>query len=153
MPVVKTSEQEQKALVELLAQVYINNLGLIFSDLKGKLGNRGDRIIFETFEENKMFYPVLSQSFTARDGTINFDQFLDFYKRLPEEARLWRIVSNFNSLLNDYLVAVQKHLGNKIYRRVVSEIKINIQNSINRNRQLALKYGLEEEFSRALRDR
>jgi len=153
MPVSKTSEQEQKALVELLAQVYINNLGLIFSDLKGKLGTRGDRIIFETFEENKMFYPVLSQSFTARDGTINFDQFLDFYKRLPEEARLWRIVSNFNSLLNDYLVAVQKHLGSKIYRRVVSEIKINIQNSINHNRQLALKYGLEEEFSRALRDR
>ena len=153
MPVAKTSEQEQKALVELLAQVYINNLGLIFSDLKDKLGTRGDRIIYETFEENKMFYPVLSQSFTARDGAINFDQFLDFYKRLPEEARLWRIVSNFNSLLNDYLVAVQKHLGNKIYRRVVSEIKINIQNSINRNRQLALKYGLEEEFSRALRDR
>jgi hypothetical protein len=153
LPVIKNSEQEQKTLVELLAQVYISNLALIFSGLKEKLGNKGDRVIFETFEENKMFYPILSQFFTARDGTINFEHFLEFYKRLPEEARIWRIVSNFNSLLNDYLVAVQKHLGNKIYRRVVSEIKINIQNSINRNRQLALKYGLEEEFSRALRDR
>ncbi len=153
LPVIKNSEQEQKNLVELLAQVYISNLALIFSGLKEKLGNKGDRVIFETFEENKMFYPILSQFFTARDGTINFEHFLEFYKRLPEEARIWRIVSNFNSLLNDYLVAVQRHLGNKIYRRVVSEIKINIQNSINRNRQLALKYGLEEEFSRALRDR
>jgi hypothetical protein len=153
MPVNKNSEHEQRSLIELLAQVYVNNLSFIFSSIKDKLGAKGDRIIFETFEENKMFYPVLSQSFSGRDGAIRFDQFLSFYKRLPEEARVWRIVSNFNSLLNDYLVAVQKHLGNKIYRRVISEIRINIQNSLNRNRQLTLKYGLEEEFSRILRDR
>jgi hypothetical protein len=153
VPVNKTAEQEQKALVELLAQVYINNLAFIFASIKEKLGAKGERIIFETFEENKMFYPVLNQSFTGRDGQVNFDLFLDFYKRLPDEARVWRLVSNFNSLLNDYLVAVQKHLGNKVYRRVLSEIRINVQNIINRNRQLAIKYGLEEEFSRALREK
>jgi hypothetical protein len=153
IPVNRNSEQEQRSLVELLAQVYVNNLTLIFSNIKEKLGAKGDRIIFETFNENKMFYPILSQSFTARDGAIRFEHFLSFYKKLPEEAKIWRIVSNFNWLLNDYLVAVQKHLGNKIYRRVISEIRINIQNSLNRNRQLALKYGLEEEFSRILRDR
>jgi hypothetical protein len=153
LPVNRNSEKEQRSLVELLAQVYVNNLSLIFSNIKEKLGAKGDRIIFETFEENKMFYPVLSQSFSGRDGRIRFEQFLSFYKKLPEEARIWRIVSNFNCLLNDYLLAVQKHLGNKIYRRVISEIRINIQNSLNRNRQLALKYGLEEEFSRILRDR
>ncbi len=153
LPVNRNSEKEQRSLVELLAQVYVNNLSLIFSSIKEKLGVKGDRIIFETFEENKMFYPVLSQSFSGRDGKIRFEQFLSFYKKLPEEARIWRIVSNFNCLLNDYLIAVQKHLGNKIYRRVISEIRINIQNSLNRNRQLALKYGLEEEFSRILRDR
>jgi hypothetical protein len=153
VPVNKTAEQEQKALVELLAQVYINNLAFIFASIKEKLGAKGDRVIMETFEENKMFYPVLNQSFNGRDGQINFDLFLDFYRRLPDEARVWRLVSNFNSLLNDYLVAVQKHLGNKVYRRVLSEIRINVQNLINRNRQLALKYGLEEEFSRVLREK
>jgi hypothetical protein len=153
VPVNKTAEQEQKALVELLAQVYINNLAFIFASIKEKLGAKGDRVILETFEENKMFYPVLNQSFNGRDGQINFDLFLDFYRRLPDEARVWRLVSNFNSLLNDYLVAVQKHLGNKVYRRVLSEIRINVQNLINRNRQLALKYGLEEEFSRVLREK
>jgi hypothetical protein len=149
----RNTEQEQRSLVELLAQVYVNNLSFIFSNIKEKLGAKGDRLIFETFEENKMFYPVLSQAFTGRDGSIRFDQFISFYKKLPEEARVWRIVSNFNSLLNDYLFAVEKHLGKKIYRRVISEIRINIQNSLNRNRQLALKYGLEEEFSRILKDR
>lgn len=152
-PAVKSSEQDQKALIELLANVYIGNLIFIFSNLKEKLGAKGERVIFETFEENKMFYPVLGQIFGGRDGQINLDLFVELYKRLPEEARIWRLVSNFNSLLNDYLIAVQKNLGNKIYRRVLSEIKINIQNTINRNRQIAMKYGLEEEFSRALRDR
>jgi hypothetical protein len=152
VPVNKTAEEEQKALVELLAQVYINNLAFIFTSIKEKLGAKGDRVIYETFEENKMFYPILNQSFAAKDGRINFALFLDFYKRLPEEARVWRVISNFNSLINDYLIAVQKNLGSKVYRRVLSEIKINIQNSLNRNRQLALKYGLEEEFSRALRE-
>ena len=101
VPVTKTAEQEQKALVELLAQVYIHNLAFIFSSLKEKLGAKGDRVIFETFEENKMFYPVLNQVFGGRDGQINFELFVDFYKRLPEESRVWRLVSTFNSLLND----------------------------------------------------
>lgn len=152
-PVNKTAEQEQKALVELLAQVYINNLIFIFDNFKEKMGVKGQRIIYETFQENKMFYPVLNQIYDGRDGEINFELFVDFYKKLPDEARIWRLVSNFNSLINDYLLALQKNLGNKIYRRVLSEIKINIQSIINRNRQLAMKYGLEEEFSRILRDR
>ncbi|OGC90265.1 MAG: hypothetical protein A2W25_05820 [candidate division Zixibacteria bacterium RBG_16_53_22] len=149
----KTAEVEQKALIELLANVYIGNLIFIFSNLKEKLGAKGERVIYETFEENRMFYPVLNQIFSGRDGQVKLDLFVELYKRLPEEARIWRLVSNFNSLMNDYLIAVQKNLGNKIYRRVLSEIKINIQNTINRNRQIAMKYGLEEEFSRALRDR
>lgn len=149
---IKSSEQEQKALVELLAQVYISNLTFIFASMKEKLGVKGERLIYETFEENKMFYPILSQSFSGREGQINFDLFLDFYKKLPEEARVWRIISNFNALMNDYLIAVQKTLGSKVYRRLLSEIRINIQNYLNRNRQLAMKYGLEEEFSRAFRE-
>jgi CRISPR/Cas system-associated exonuclease Cas4 (RecB family) len=153
VPVNKTAEQEQKALVELLAQVYIHNLAFIFTSLKEKLGAKGERVIFDTFEENKMFYPVLNQVFNGRDGQINFDVFIEYYKRLPEESRVWRLVSTFNSLLNDYLFAVQKNLGSKVYRRVISEIKINIQAIINRNRQLAMKYGLEEEFSRILREK
>jgi len=153
VPVSKTSEQEQKELIELLANVYISNLVFIFSSLKEKLGAKGDRVIYETFEENKVFYPILNQIFSGKDGQINFHLFLDFYKRLPEESRIWRIVSNFNSLINDYLLAVQKNLGNKVFKRVLSEIRINVQNIINRNRQLAMKYGLEEEFSRILRDR
>jgi hypothetical protein len=152
-PSTKTAEQEQRALIELLANVYINNLVFIFASLKEKLGAKGDRVIFDTFEENKMFYPVLSQIFAGREGQLKLDLFVELYRRLPEEARIWRLVSNFNSLLNDYLIAVHKNLGSKIYRRVISEIKINIQNTINRNRQIAMKYGLEEEFSRALRDR
>lgn len=152
-PAAKTAEEEQKALIELLANVYINNLIFIFSSLKEKLGVKGERVIYETFEENKMFYPVLAQIFNGRDGQINLDLFVELYKRLPEEVRMWRLVSNFNSLVNDYLLAVQRNLGNKIYRRVLSEVKINIQSTINRNRQIAIKYGLEEEFSRALRDR
>ena len=147
------SEQEEKALVEILAQVYINNLRFIFESLKEKLGSRGEKVIFETFQENKIFYPTLSQLFSGKDGQINFDLFIELYKRIPPETRIWKIISNFNGLLNDYLNAVQKNLGNKLYKRLLSEIKINIQNDINKNRQIALKYGLEEEFSRILKNR
>jgi hypothetical protein len=79
--------------------------------------------------------------------------FVELYEKLPQDSKIWKIVSNFNALLNDYLNVVRKSLGNKVYKRLLSEVKINIQNTINRNRQLSVKYGLEEEFSRALRDR
>lgn len=146
-------EQEQKMLTEVLAQIYMNNLGYIFDNLRQKLGDKGERVISETFEQNKGFYPLLSSGFTRGGGQIDFDFFVKLYQQLPEEAKIWKIVSNFNCLMNDYLDAVKNSLGNKVYKRLLSEIRINIQNTINRNRQLSMKYGLEEEFSRALRDR
>ncbi len=147
------TENDQKTLAEVLAQIYLSNLGYIFDSLRQKLGDKGDRIIANTFEENKAFYPLLSKGFSGSGGQIDFDLFVELYKKLPQEARIWKIVSNFNALLNDFLNVVRKNLGNKVYRRLLSEIKINIQNTINRNRQLSLRYGLEEEFSRALRDK
>lgn len=144
---------EQKTLAEVLAQIYLSNLGYIFDSLREKLGDKGEKIIAETFEENKIFYPLLSQSFSKSGGQVDFDLFVELYEKLPQDSKIWKIVSNFNALLNDYLNVVRKSLGNKVYKRLLSEVKINIQNTINRNRQLSLKYGLEEEFSRALRDK
>ncbi len=149
---VKKNELDERAVAELLAQVYLANLSFIFESLRGKLGEKGDKVISDTFEQNKEYYPLLSQQFGRGGGQIDFNLFLDLYNKLPEEARLWKIVSNFNSLINDYLLAVRKSLGNKIYKRMISEIRINVQNTINTNRQLSVKYGLEEEFNRALRD-
>ncbi len=149
----KSAELEQKALAELLAQIYLNNLNFIFESIKEKLGGKGDKIIAETFQSNKNYYPNLDKNFIGKDGQISFDYFLEMYKKLPEEARIWKIVTSFNSLLNDYLLAVQKSLGNKIYKRLLAEIRFNIQNIINQNRKISLKYGLEEEFTRILRDR
>jgi hypothetical protein len=149
----KSVEMEQKELAELLAQIYLGNLNYIFENIKEKLGGKGHRMISETFQMNKNYYPNLDRNFIGDDGKIRFDYFLEMYKKLPDEARIWKIVSNFNSLLNDYLNAVNKSLGGKIYKRLLSEIRINIHNIINQNRQISVKYGLEEEFSRILRDR
>jgi len=149
----KTAESEQKALAELLAQIYLNNLNFIFESIKEKLGGKGDKVISETFHLHKNYYPNLDNNFINEDGQINFDCFLEMYKKLPEEARIWKIVTNFNSLLNDYLNVVQKSLGGKIYKRLLSEIRFNIQNIINQNRQISIKYGLEEEFARTLREK
>ena len=149
----KSVEMEQKALAELLAQIYLGNLNYIFENIKEKLGGKGHKMISETFQMNKNYYPNLDKNFIGDDGKIRFDYFLEMYKKLPDEARIWKIVSNFNSLLNDYLNAVNKSLGGKIYKRLLSEIRINIHNIINQNRQISVKYGLEEEFTRILRDR
>jgi len=144
--------KDERALVELLAQIYLSNLSYIFENLRGKLGDKGDRVISDTFEQNKDYYPMLIKTFGRNGAQINFDVIVDLFSSLPTEARIWKIVTNFNSLINDYLYVVRKSLGNKVYKRLISEIKINVQNLINRNRQLSIKYGLEEEFTRALRD-
>ena len=148
----KSAEEERKTLAELLAQIYINNLTFIFESIREKLGGKGDKVILETFRSNENYYPDIDQKFINDKGEIQFDYFVEMYKNIPEDMKIWKIVSNFNSLLNDYLIKVQKSLGSKFYRRLLSEIRINIQNSINRHRQLSMKYGLEEEFSRILRE-
>jgi hypothetical protein len=148
----KSAEEERKTLAELLAQIYINNLTFIFESIREKLGGKGEKVILDTFRDNENFYPDIDQKFINGKGEIQFDFFVEMYNKLPEDMRIWKIVSNFNSLMNDYLIKVQKSLGGKFYRRLLSEIRINIQNTINRHRQLSMKYGLEEEFSRILRE-
>ena len=149
----KSAEEEQKALVELLAQIYISDLNYIFESIKEKLGGKGEKVIAETFHSNSEYYPNLDQKFITSTGDIEFDFFVEMYKKLPSETRIWKTISRCNSLLNDYLLEVSNSMGNTFYKRYLFEIRINIQNTISRNRNLSVKYGLEEEFSRILRER
>lgn len=142
---------ETEELVRLLANIYRHNFAIIIQSLKDKLGVKGERIFYETFQERKAEYPLLAEQMNGRDGEIDFDLLLRLAKSLPREAWLHRLVSNFTDLLTDYLVTIQKYLGNKMYQRTLSQIKIQTHNDLSSRKQLAMKYGLEEEFARTLR--
>ncbi len=142
---------ESEELVRLLANVYRHNFAIIVQSLRDKLGVKGERIFYETFQEKKAEYPLLAEQMTGRDGEIDFELLQKLIKSLPKEAWLHRLISNFTDLLTDYLYTIQKYLGNKLYQRTLSQIKIQTHNDLSSRKQLAIKYGLEEEFARTLR--
>jgi len=148
---VKPAVDETEELIGLLANIYKHNFAIILASLKDKMGSKGEKIYTETFQSRKSEYPLLSDHLTGRDGELGFELLLKLAKALPTDARIHRIIANFNDLLFDYLLTIQKYLGKKLYKRTVSQLKINTQNNINSKKQLALKWGLEEEFTRALR--
>jgi hypothetical protein len=147
----KPAVDETEELIKLLANIYKHNFGLILASLKDKMGTKGEKIYTETFQSRKSDYPLLSDHLTGRDGELGFELLIKMAKSLPDDAKIHRIIANFNDLLSDYINIIQKYLGKKLYKRTVSQLKIQTQNNINSNKQLALKWGLEEEFSRALR--
>lgn len=147
----KPEVDETEELVKLLANIYKHNFDTILRNLKDKMGSKGEKIYTETFQERKSDYPLLSGYMSGREGELDYDLFLKLVKSLPREASIHRMIVNFNDLFSDYLLTIQKYLGKKMYKRTLSQIKIQTQNSINSSKQLALKYGLEDEFSRALK--
>lgn len=147
----KAAVNETEELIKLLANIYRHNFDIILSSLKEKMGDKGERIYAETFQMHKSEYPLLANYLTGKDGELGFELLIKLTKSLPDDAKVHRIIANFNDLLSDYLNALQKYLGKKLFKRTVSQLKINTQNNINSKKQLALKWGLEEEFSRALR--
>lgn len=147
----KVEIDETEELIKLLANIYQHNFGIILSSLKDKMGTKGEKIYTETFQSRKSEYPLLSDHLTGRDGELGFELLLKMAKSLPADAGIHRIIANFNDLLWDYLNTIQKYLGKKMFKRTVSQLKIHTQNNINSKKQLAQKWGLEEEFSRALR--
>ncbi|MCP4581392.1 MAG: DUF4388 domain-containing protein [candidate division Zixibacteria bacterium] len=147
----KPNIDETEELIKLLANIYKHNFGVILASLKDKMGTKGEKIYTETFQSRKSEYPLLSDHLTGRDGELGFELLFKIAKSLPDDAKIHRIIANFNDLLSDYLNIIQKYLGKKLYKRTVSQLKIQTQNNINSKKQLALKWGLEEEFSRALR--
>jgi hypothetical protein len=147
----KPEIDETEELVRMLAGIYKHNFKIIQESLTEKMGDKGEKIFTETFQSHKSEYPLLADYLTGKHGEMGFELMLKLAKSLPNETRVHRIIANFNDLLADYLDTLQKYLGKKSYKRTVSQLKINTQNNINSRKQLALKWGLEEEFSRALR--
>ena len=115
------------------------------------MGNKGEKIYLETFQQHKTDYPLLANKFSGKEGELGFELLLKLVKTLPDEAKIHRLITNFNDLLSDYLDAIQKYLGKKMYKRTVSQLRIQTLNNINSKKQLALKWGLEDEFARILR--
>lgn len=144
---------ETEELIRLLATIYTHNFGTIMQSLKDKLGTKGEKVYTETFQQRKSEYPLLAGQLTGKESDLGFDLLLKLTKSTPKEASVHRLIANFNDLLADYLEVIQKFLGKKLYRRTLSQLKINTQNSINSKKQLALKWGLEDEFTRALRSK
>jgi hypothetical protein len=147
----KPAVDETEELIRLLSNIFKHNFDIILESLKEKMGVKGEKIFTETFQTHKSEYPLLADNFTGKQGELGFETLLKLAKSLPDEARIHRIIVNFNDLLTDYLNTIQKYLGKKTYKRTISQLKISTQNNINSKKQLAIKWGLEEEFSRALR--
>jgi hypothetical protein len=147
----KPEVDETDELVKLLANIYRHNFDTILQNLKDKMGSKGEKIYTETFQERRSDYPLLSNYLNSIEGKLDYDLLLKLVKSLPKEACIHRIIVNFNDLLSDYLLTIQKYLGKKMYKRTLSQIRIQTQNNINSKKQLSLKYGLEDEFSRALK--
>jgi hypothetical protein len=147
----KVEVDESEELVRLLANIYRHNFGIILQSLKDKLGVKGERIYYETFQERKVDYPLLADQMHGRDGEIDFDLLLKLARSLPKEVWVHRLIANFTDLMTDYMMIIQKYLGNKLYQRTLSQIKIQTHNDLTSRKQLAMKYGLEDEFARTLR--
>lgn len=142
---------ETEALVKLLANIYQHNFEIIYQNLKDKMGSKGEKIYTDAFQQHKSEYPLLADNISGKAGELGFEILLKMAKSMPEETRIHRLIANFNDLLTDYLYVIQKYMGNKMLKRTVSQLRVQTQNNINSQKQLALKWGLEDEFSRTLR--
>jgi hypothetical protein len=89
----------------------------------------------------------------SSDFRTNFANFHRTIQRIPEEARLHRLLTGLNHILAEQLSFVGSLLGTDVLRTVESEIKKAISIPLTEKRALSSKYDLENDIDRALKSK
>jgi hypothetical protein len=145
----KQKIKEQEILFEILFEVYSRSFVIIEDILERKLGKSKDKIIRDSFLLAKNNFPILN--LLMPDGIFIGENFTKKAFTLTEETRLHQIWEGLENLLKGYMKSLWSFLGKEMVKKTASLIRRETAPIFSRQRELAKKYNLANDFYRTLR--
>jgi len=145
----KQKLKEEEILFEILFEVYSRSFVIIEDILERKLGKSKDKIIRDSFLLAKNNFPILN--LLMPDGIFIGENFSKKAFTLTEETRLHQIWEGLENLLKGYMKSLWSFLGKEMVKKTASLIRRETAPIFSRQRELAKKYNLANDFYRTLR--
>ena len=141
---------DEKALSAVMVSLYYRSYRAIEEMASRKLGEGARKILKRCFALQKSLHPVL-RNLESPENFLDFSYLEASSERITEPVRFHRLLDALNGLLEEFLKAMSRSLGNSLTRRVVSQIKKETAQVVAQERRVAKEYGLEEELLRTLK--
>lgn len=148
---VRKDPREEEQVWWLILKLYSACFYAIRRNLEHKMGPENNRVndMLATYRKGVWAYFT---GLGSSDFRTNFANFQRTIQKIPEEARLHRLLTGLNHILAEQLSFVGSLLGTDVLKTVESEIKKAISIPLSEKRTLSSKYDLENDIYRVLKD-
>ena len=145
----KQKIKEEEILFGVLFEVYSRSFVIIEDILERKLGKSKDKIIRDSFLLAKSNFPILN--LLMPDAIFVGENFTEKAFTLTEETRLHQMLEGLQNLLKRYMKSLWSFLGKEMVKKTASLIRRETAPIFSKQRELAKKYNLANDFYRTLR--
>ena len=142
--------REEEQVWWLILKLYSACFYAIKRHIERKMGPENSRVndMFATYRKGVWAYFT---GLGSSDFRTNFANFHRTIQKIPEEARLHRLLTGLNHILAEQLSFVGSLLGTNALQTVENEIKKAISVPLSEKRTLSSKYDLENDIIRVLK--
>ena len=144
----QNKEDEEKALLDVVFQVYYHCFSVMEEVLTQKLGQGKEELLDRLVSQQKRYYPILGRLF--KKSFLGKENFLSVAKEVPREIRLHKILDLLNSVLFAYLKNLHSILGINIKNNLCDQLRREIAPFLETDKLVAEKYQLQQEIFRIL---
>jgi predicted transcriptional regulator len=144
----ENKEDEEKALLDVVFQVYHHCFSMVEEILTQNLGQGKDELLNRLIEQQKKYYPILVR--LLKKGFWCKESFLSVAKEVPQEIKLHKLLDSLNSILFEYMKNLYSILGINVKNRLCDQIKREIAPFLEADRLVTDKYQLQQEVFRVL---
>ncbi len=142
--------EDQKSSIEIVLAMYNLALDIIIEGISKKMGKTGVRIIANAYITLRPKYKVLEFMTLKESGGFDFSNFAEMTTKLDVENRIHEISTGLSNLVRELLVSVTGTIGVKQKVMLAEQISQAVKPIIRENESLLRKYGLLDDFIRAL---
>lgn len=144
-------EDEEEVLLSIVFHMYNRCFSQIRAQVESFVGEENARFgLFASQYRNGLlsYFPGVEPDGGAAPTLARF---IAAVKQVPQETRLFVLMSNLEKMLSDHLVYVYHLLGEGPYRDAMTRVKKEISEPLQQRRELVKRFNLEDAFYSTLK--
>ena len=144
-------EDEEEVILQVIFKLYNNSfyrIRTLFEDILGEENTRFSSFAAQHRGGLLNFFPGVDP---GSDLKPSFEKFLDAVRAIPSPLRFHKLMRDLDAALSEQLAFIFDLLGIGAFRDGVTAVKGEISEPLASRRELVKRFGVEEDFYRAIK--
>ncbi len=141
---------EESEFLDLIVKLYSRTARIIKETLDSKLGKATAKVVSKSFKKVAKRHPIINNLNIDNEGNIDFTNFIELTKKLPQEVRIHESSTGLSSFLEELLSNAYALLGSRVKDQIIERIKAETDDIMTDNIELLKRSGIYTDFIRLL---